>query len=1270
MLIQGSYSTNRLNILVEKYNSLIDNGINTGEILIIVLNPVQKKLFIEECKKNIQDISESKLKIYTPYGLCYNSLNDNSDFINKIIKANDSSKINLCGLEVSQFIFKHCISEADFKDYISKINLLHQLFRRYSFTVHNCFSADEIKQKSLILKESFYEDAQKAINDYKQKTIEYRSFDYLRQLAVFPIIYKNTNYFDGIKYLIVNDADEMSYVIWQFIEYLTYRIKDVFIAYDKNGSSRCGYLCAYKSGVFDYKKKFKTNEIILEEKSYFSDIAESFFKNIKNGVKTRTKNIEHKMFSVRLDMLGSILQKAEELISSGIEPDEIAIISPQIDDVFIKTLCENNRNIKIQIISGNEKLADIKIIRHILIILKLASGINIPSYALKSILIDLLKIPFKKSFEIIKDYEKTKVLKKFVFDDNLYNARYIKLYNLLESLKKTKNSLSEKIDIIYKNINFENNNDNISKYNFLLKEAKSFEDAFAEREEDIVKEFIVQIDNSVISENPVDSFNIENKAVIVATPQKIIDYCIKTKYQIWADISSNEWFKSDTGTLYNAWVFNRDWQKSSYNIEDNIENTRDKSARIIRKVMLCAKKEVIFYSSLYDNTGNENFGGLSDFIETCEEKKKQDKIVPREDQKPVLDYKSGKMGIMAVPGAGKTTILLALIVNLMQNGVKAENIFVLTYMESAAKNFKERIKQIIPDSDNLPNISTIHGLALRIIKENGNYIKAGLDENFEICDDNTKERIIKELFYKLKINEEKYDNYLRCISVVKLSENSCILHSKYPDIEEFYKFLKEYNKALKQNNLIDYDDMLKFAVNILNEDSSVAEYYQNLCRYIIEDEAQDSSEIQQKLINILAFKHKNIVRCGDINQAITSTFTNSNTEGFRKFIQSNKKVEMVSSQRCSAPIYSFANKIIESAQKDAEKNNAFYPIKIQGTSNNPLTTKQPEFLCFENDKEEKYFILNKVKEIIKKSPQVSIAVLLRLNSQVNEYNEFFISNGIQTSVRTDCLIQRKIYNYIFAVLSIIEKPENNNIIKILAELYAEKYVNEDKDSIKNYINSLKKPFIYIDPDELNSELLIQLYWDIDYWLNNSNKPVEEMALQAGLYYSVNSSDKSNTYLISTLIKRLKNSNDENNENLLNRLEYYSSKPLSSYKFFEEETTGEKENPLQIMTMHKSKGDEFDIVFIPQLNEDNYPLNINTIKLKGASHFVQAIKNDIEKCGIKSPDELKEDQIKETLRLLYVGVTRAKKELYMTNAKKYKNRKETKSVDFIRNLLTT
>ena len=81
------------------------------------------------------------------------------------------------------------------------------------------------------------------------------------------------------------------------------------------------------------------------------------------------------------------------------------------------------------------------------------------------------------------------------------------------------------------------------------------------------------------------------------------------------------------------------------------------------------------------------------------------------------------MGIMAVPGAGKTTILLALIIKLIKDGISPENIFVLTYMESAAKNFKERIKLAIQDMPETPNISTIHGLALRIIKENSNFIK-------------------------------------------------------------------------------------------------------------------------------------------------------------------------------------------------------------------------------------------------------------------------------------------------------------------------------------------------------------------------------------------------------------------------------------------------------------------------------------------------------------------------------------------------------------------
>ena len=97
-----------------------------------------------------------------------------------------------------------------------------------------------------------------------------------------------------------------------------------------------------------------------------------------------------------------------------------------------------------------------------------------------------------------------------------------------------------------------------------------------------------------------------------------------------------------------------------------------------------------------------------------------------------------------------------------------------------------------------------------------------------------------------------------------------------------------------------------------------------------------------------------------------------------------------------------------------------------------------------------------------------------------------------------------------------------------------------------------------------------------------------------------------------------------------------------------------------MTMHKSKGDEFDYVFIPQMNEDNYPLNKENIKLKNGGHFVQTIKALIEDSKIKTPEIMKQEQVYETLRLLYVGITRAKKELYLSSAKKNKRNKPIKT----------
>ena len=192
-----------------------------------------------------------------------------------------------------------------------------------------------------------------------------------------------------------------------------------------------------------------------------------------------------------------------------------------------------------------------------------------------------------------------------------------------------------------------------------------------------------------------------------------------------------------------------------------MNSEKKKTARILRKLTLCADEHIYAYSSLFDGNGIENFGGIEKYITVSsapvatEETKKKFQITPRADQQPVLDYKSGRMAISAVPGAGKTTILLALILKLLENGANPENIFVLTYMESAARNFRERIKTVREDSAQLPNISTIHGLALRILKENGNFERLGLPSDFEICDDTQRTRIVREISTKLKLKKNR-----------------------------------------------------------------------------------------------------------------------------------------------------------------------------------------------------------------------------------------------------------------------------------------------------------------------------------------------------------------------------------------------------------------------------------------------------------------------------------------------------------------------------------
>ena len=1396
----------RTNILVEKYSELISKGVKPSEILVLVQNSTLKKQFADKVLEKIDVDALEKLNIHSFFSIVYNTLIDNWCFIENSIPSDKKFILpNLVGLEVSQFLLKKILKDVDVKGYNSKHSLLHQIFRRYSLIVQNHLTDSEVRERSKILHEAFADDAEIIIKKLLALTLKTRSLDYLRQTLIFNHVYKNTDYFKNIKYLLVDDADEMTPVCFDFISYLKPQLKDWVICFDSMGSSRCGYLSAdtsieyklqklFNEGVnegvginegeninldavsrqaCDYsplvgtdlrtdggkcsspdseqtepsgllkpegealgawsKSKTESKSLISERGLYktegvaqnaeeeelflcepskpkdltppptpshkgrgnyclavdehlkFKDLTpplpqgagectdmyqslshlviqslpsqnsfpqgDIIFSNILEDKHDKLENFTLTSLSKRAEILDYTIEKIQNLFKQNALPKDIAIITPLQDDMLRFTLNENLK-CNVLFLSGSEKLVDNPLVKASLNILKLMLGIEISEMDLRVIISDYAGIPLKYAYNILHAYDKEKKLPEI--DLEFYNDNYQRFYKAFCEIKDKDIKLSQKVyEMFYRVVTFADEK-KINKFNFFIKQLRDFESVFGWHE--VINqsaEIINQIENSIIAENPSSTLEINDNDLIVATPQKIIDNKISTKYQFWLDVSHSDWVKTDTGPLYNAWVMQADWSKDEYTVEDDIFLSKQKTARILRKLLLLAKNHVWACSSLFDPSGVENLGGIESYLsggnDEPVERKKAFKIVPRNDQKPVLDYKNGSMAISAVPGAGKTTILLALIIKLIDKGVTPSNIFVLTYMDSAARNFRERIKNMCPNSTQLPNISTIHGLALRIIKENSNFERLNLSSDFDICDDTQRMRILKSIGGKYTKTEiEEFD---RAISVLKLQEGNIDTPSTDKKIEKFKAFYREYQAQLREANLIDYDDILIMSVKLLENNPDILEYYQNICEYIVEDEAQDSSGVQQRLIGLLIGKHKNLIRCGDINQAITTTFLNFDVEGFREFIKNaDKTVEMNHSQRCTQDVMNLANKLVNYGSSILPK--AFFKSYMHGVEGKNPVSENAVFSCvFENTFAERNFILKEIKNILTRNKDATIGILLRNNYQVGSWAEFINNSGLKSITRSESLGQKGVFNTIFSILKFIQTPFDNEVLVSTYETLSE--LGFYKPRLQLEIRASEIPFIQKNGDDTESQDLSQFLWDMQYWLNSSTLPLEELVIRIGLFYYTSDIEKSNVYLIATLVKRLNSQRDFNLT--LQRLEELSKRPsLSGFKFFsEEEDKDAMKGKVQIMTLHKSKGDEFEYVFLPEMAEKNLSIDTAKAKLKSSSIFMEEVKSFNPNYKHKDELELKEFNSEESLRLLYVAITRAQKKLYITTSAKAK-----------------
>ena len=1304
MYIEGPLKSGKSSFLVEKFVELTKSGVLTSEILVITQNSYKKKIFSDKIREKLAEFQINgfgELPVFTFNGIVYHSIKSNWSLVEGLIPENIGKREiipNLCELEAAELLIKKAIKEINkresleesLRDYQSHKNLKHQILRRHTLITNNCLDSQEIIEKSKLLGEQMGEQAQDVLKRVNILNNRYRTFYNLKQVPTFLYLLDNNKInFGKTKYLLVDDFDEMTYSAHYFIKKIIAEVKDFFIAADPQGSSRRGYLCANTSGYEEIKALSPSEIINLKSKKPSYPDAQELFQAIINNKTPNLNNISLIENSIRhVEMLEQVFARIEVMINNEkFSPDDIVLVAPSMDAALKQALEEffERKNIDYQFLTGSKKIFDDPLVFGTLIILQLINEewrFKPKTFEIRSLLTGMLGISTILCEEILEKYTETGRLE--LKGNAILNKYTERLIGLIKNLREEKISLSGQVEKIFSELVLPNinENNNIEAFNRMVESLLGFEKLLKTTQNKIFseKDWLILMKDTIVSDNPSSAPELKKNCIKIATPQKVIDLEIESKIQIWLDVSSIHWTKDDTGPLYNAWVFHKDWQDAKYTPQIHQKLTMEKAAYCLRKLVSLCDGKILCYASQLDVSGSENNGGIESFIT---EKKELTKIkfefTPRKDQSAVLDYKSGKMAISAVPGAGKTKILEALIIKMIKDGINPEEILVLTYMDSAARNIRERIKTSCTDLVKFPHISTIHGLGLGIIKQGDNHTQIGLDSDFDICDDTLKFKIMKEIYDKLitdndyKFNSFSYD-YPNAISQAKFlgispEEIGKYLSNKdielYNELFEFYPVYAEYQRILKERSMIDFDDLLIYSVKLLKNNTEIKNHYQEKFKYIIEDEAQDSSSVQQQLFGLISEKRGNLIRCGDPNQAITSSFSNSDVSGFVEFIKTtNMLVEMDHSQRCSNEIFELANSLIDWAMKQELLKDAFIPLKMHAVEGkNPETKDCLSFKIYETPEEEKAKILKEIEKLKKSAYKFTIGILLRTNSAVIEWAQFLESNNIPYICYSESVAQKKVFRFVKAFLEVLNNPWNNKFVKNLYEEFVKSNILEHQFDSLHFFDKAGSPFICFAKNELPLGNAGKFQDEILKWLDKSNLPPEEIIARLGAEYFESVIDKSNARIISLLVSRFRRYDTDNEENktvnlpeILNYLDDLGKKKsLSGVKFFNEiEKDDDKYEFVQIMTAHKAKGLEFDTVFMPEMQEVkfSYPVNPEVVDIGKSGHLINQIKQ-IKKLH-KSVEEIKLEQVHEHLRLIYVGITRARHYLYMSGNEKAKN----------------
>lgn len=585
------------------------------------------------------------------------------------------------------------------------------------------------------------------------------------------------------------------------------------------------------------------------------------------------------------------------------------------------------------------------------------------------------------------------------------------------------------------------------------------------------------------------------------------------------------------------------------------------------------------------------------------------------EQEEAITHKGGPLMVLAGPGSGKTLVITYRVKWLIENaGVHPSNILVITFTRAAAEEMKKRFFMFDGMANTPVTFGTFHSIFFMILRYAYRYTAAN------IIREDVKRRYIKEMTENMELEIEDENEFLSGIineiSYVKGEMMSLsYYHSNNCSDELFAQIYEGYEKRLREENLIDFDDMLVFCYELLKEREDIRTLWQNKFQHILIDEFQDINKVQYEIIRMLAGKGDHLFIVGDDDQSIYR-FRGARPEimlGFEKDYPEAKKVILNTNYRCS-------EEIVEGAEHLISHNTKRFPKNMQAArgSKVPIT-----FRNLKDAGEECTDILKGIRFYYKKGiPLEDMAVIFRTNTQprllvgrLMEYNIPFQMRDVIPNI-FDHWIARNILTYIKLAMGNRDRKLFLQVMNRPKRYISRSMITEPQVDLKKLKQqTFGKKWLYEKIDKLEMDL---------YLLRKMEPYAAIQYIRNGIGYE----DYMNEYA------QFRRMNPDDLEEVLNQIqesakEYHSFEEWFAYieSYGEElrkqmEAGRQQKSGVTLTTMHSSKGLEYEVVFVMDINE-------------GVTPHKKAVK---------------EADLEEERRLFYVAVTRAKTYLFLYSVK--------------------